>query len=143
MRALFDVDALIALIDEEHVHHDAIFEWVNRGEVLPHGFATCSITQMGCIRVMSSKGYGSSFAPHEVAAKLERLTRAGHRYLEVPPPCGGPVRWRATTSAQSTDAALLSTAVAHASRLVTFDAAISLKCVTGARREHLVLLRGN
>jgi len=143
MRALFDVNALIALIDAEHVHHDAIFEWVNRDEVLPHGFATCSITQMGCIRVMSSKGYGNPFAPHEVAAKLERLTRAGHRYLEVPPPCEGPVRWRATTSAQSTDATLLSTAVAHGSRLVTFDAGISPKCVNGARREHLVVLRGN
>jgi predicted nucleic acid-binding protein len=141
MRALLDVNALIALLDEEHVHHDAIFEWVNREEVLPHGFATCSITQMGCIRVMSGKGYSKPFEPHEVATKLEHLTRTGHRYLDIPAPCNGRTRWKATTSAQSTDATLLSTAVSHESRLVTFDAGISLKCVAGAKRENLLVLR--
>lgn len=140
MRALLDVNALIALLDEEHVHHAETLTWLSRGENLPHGFATCAITQLGLIRVMSAKGYYKPVDTHAVAAQLEAITRNGHRYLEIPAPCAGGVRWKATKSAQSTDAALLSTAVAHGCRLVTFDGGVSLGSVAGARREHLVLL---
>jgi predicted nucleic acid-binding protein len=96
MRALLDVNALIALLDEEHVHH---------------------------------------------AAQLARLTSKGHQYLGMPAPtAAGAIRWRDVKSASSTDALLLSTAVAYGCRLVTFDAGIALKSVTGARTEHLVVL---
>lgn len=140
MRALLDVNALIALLDEEHVHHFEILEWLGLAENLPHGFATCAITQLGLIRVMSGKGYYKPVATHEAAAQLEQMTRKGHRYLGIPGPCEGAVRWKTTGSAQSTDATLLSTAVAHSCRLVTFDAGIPLGCVAGAKREHLVVL---
>ena len=140
MRALLDVNALIALLDEEHVHHAAILEWLTREENLRHGFATCAITQLGLIRVMSSKGYYRPVPPHESAAHLEQITRKGHRYLGIPAPCEGAVRWKSTGSAQSTDATLLATALVHGCRLVTFDTAISLASVMAARREHLVVL---
>lgn len=140
MRALLDVNALIALLDEEHVHHDAILAWLNREENLRHGFATCAVTQLGLIRVMSGKGYYKPVDTHVAAARLERITRKGHRYLDIPPPCGEAVRWKVTGSAHSTDAALLSTAVAHGCRLVTFDTGIALGLVPGARREHLVVV---
>jgi toxin-antitoxin system PIN domain toxin len=140
MRALLDVNSLIALLDEEHVHHAQILDWLARGENLEHGFATCAITQLGLIRVMSSKGYYRAIATHDAAAHLEQITRKGHRYLGIPTPCEGPVRWKAAGSVQSTDAVLLATAVAHGCRLVTFDTGIALGSVTGARREHLVLL---
>jgi uncharacterized protein len=140
MRALLDVNALIALLDGEHVHHGRILEWLNRAENLPHGFATCAITQLGLIRVMSSKGYFRPLGTQEAAAHLEQITRKGHRYLGIPAPCEGAVRWKATASAQSTDAVLLATAAAHGCRLVTFDTGIGLACAAGARREHLVVL---
>lgn len=140
MRALLDVNSLIALLDEEHVHHSEILDWLGRAENLPHGFATCAITQLGLIRVISGKGYYKPVETHEAAAQLERMTRKGHRYLEIPAPCEGAVRWKTTKSAQSTDATLLSTAVAHGCRLVTFDAGIAPSSVAGAKREHLVVL---
>ena len=140
MRALLDVNALIALIDEEHVHHDEILGWLSEERNLPHGFATCAITQLGLIRVMSSKGYYRPIDPHVVATHLHRITRKGHRYLEIPAPCESAVKWTSTRSAQSTDATLLSTAVAHGCRLVTFDTSITLSNVAGARREHLHIL---
>lgn len=140
MRALLDVNALIALLDEEHVHHAAILEWLSREDNLRHGFATCAITQLGLVRVMSGKGYYRPVDTHVAASHLERITATGHRYLDVPAPCGGAVRWKSTKSAQSTDAALLATAVVHGCRLVTFDAGISLGSVVGAKREHLVTL---
>ena len=140
MRALLDVNALIALLDEEHVHHAHILEWLSRPENTPHGFATCAITQLGLIRVMSGKGYYKPVETTVAASALQRITRKGHRYLDVPPPCQGTIRWKTTNSPRSTDAALLSTAVANGCRLVTFDAGIALSSVEGARREHLVLL---
>ena len=140
MRALLDVNALVAVLDEEHVHHAEILGWLTRAENLPHGFATCAVTQLGLIRVMSSKGYYRPVPTHEAAAQLEQITRKGHRYLGIPAPCEGAVRWKAAGSAQSTDALLLATAVAHGCRLVTFDTGIALGWVGGARREHLVVL---
>lgn len=140
MRALLDVNALIALLDEEHVHHEAILEWLGREENLRHGFATCAITQLGLIRVMSSKGYFKPVPTHEAAGQLSRMTRKGHQYLGMPAPTSGAIRWKEVKSASSTDALLLSTAVAYGCRLVTFDTGISLKSVTGARTEHLVVL---
>ena len=140
MRALLDVNALIALMDEEHIHHAQILEWLQRAKHLPHGFATCAITQLGLIRVMSSKGYFKPVEPYVLATKLNRLTRKGHRYLDIPAPIDGGVRWRETSSRQSTDTSLLATAVAHGCRLVTFDVAIKARTVVGAKAEHLVIV---
>lgn len=143
MRALLDVNALVALMDPEHIHHAAILEWLTRGENLQHGFATCAITQVGLIRVVSNKVYHRPFDTHEAATQLEQMTRKGHRYLGIPAPCEGAIRWKSTTSSRSTDALLLATAVAHGCRLVTFDGGIALNAVQGARREHLVVLGTN
>jgi len=140
MRALLDVNALIALLDEEHVHHDAILEWLSKAENIPHGFATCAITQLGLIRVMSSKGYFKPVPTHEAATQLGRITRKGHQYLGMPAPTSGAIRWKDVKSAASTDALLLSTAVSYDCRLVTFDSGIALNSVSGARAEHLVVL---
>jgi uncharacterized protein len=141
MRALLDVNGLIALIDEEHVHHDKILAFLTAPEHLAEGFATCGITQLGAIRVMSGKGYYRPIPSQEIALHLERLTRRGHRYLGIPEPCSGAIRWKSTPSAQSTDATLLATAVAYGCRLVTFDTGISLAAASGARREHLLVLQ--
>ena len=140
MRALLDVNALIALLDEEHVHHGRILDWLVQDQNLPHGFATCAITQLGAIRVMSGKGYYKPLGTQEIAMQLEALTRKGHKYLGIPEPCNGAIRWKSTVSNQSTDATLLATAVAYGCRLVTFDSGIPLHSVTGAKREHLVVL---
>ena len=140
MRALLDVNALIALLDEEHVHHGDILDWLNQPENLRHGFATCAVTQIGLIRVMSSKGYFKPIETHVAAAQLGRMTRKGHQYLGMPAPAAGAIRWKDVRSAASTDALLLSTAVSYDCRLVTFDAGITLKSVSGARAEHLVVL---
>ena len=141
MRALLDVNALVALLDEEHVHHETILEWLNRPEHLTHGFATCAITQIGLIRVMSSKGYFKPVTTQEAASQLAAITRRGHQYLGMPAPTSGAIRWKAVKSASSTDTLLLSTAVAHDCRLVTFDTAIALESVANARSRNLVVLR--
>ena len=55
MRALLDVNVLIALLDEDHVHHGRARAWlVDRHAA---GWASCPLTQNGCIRIMSQPGY--------------------------------------------------------------------------------------
>ena len=89
---------------------------------------------------MSGKGYYRAVATHEAATQLRRMTQKGHQYLGIPAPCSGAIRWKSTSSSKSTDAMLLSTAVAYGFRLVTFDTGIALESVAGAKAEHLVVL---
>ena len=46
MRALLDVNVLIALLDSSHERHDIARRWLE--ENIQHGWATCAITQNGC-----------------------------------------------------------------------------------------------
>jgi predicted nucleic acid-binding protein len=66
MRGLLDVNVLIALHDSDHVHHAVAARWLqdNAG----HGWASCPLTQNGCLRIMAQPGYGTSAKPPRVAA---------------------------------------------------------------------------
>jgi predicted nucleic acid-binding protein len=55
MHALLDVNVLIALLDSDHVHHARARAWLK--ENIRHGWASCPLTQNGCIRIMSQPGY--------------------------------------------------------------------------------------
>ena len=55
MRALLDVNVLIALLDQAHPHHVTAFAWLRAN--IKHGWASCPITQNGCIRIMSQAAY--------------------------------------------------------------------------------------
>ena len=72
MRALLDVKVLIALLDADHSLHASATNWFAshaRG-----GWASCPITQNGCIRIMSHPGYPNALP---VRAVIERLAEAG------------------------------------------------------------------
>ena len=55
MRALLDVNVLIALLDQAHPHHGTALSWLRVN--IKHGWASCPITQNGCIRIMSQAAY--------------------------------------------------------------------------------------
>lgn len=57
MQALFDVNVLIALHDREHVHHALAAQWLESN--IEHGWASCPLTQNGCLRMMSQPGYSN------------------------------------------------------------------------------------
>lgn len=142
MRSLLDVNVLVALFDEDHTLHEAALRWFD--ESAQAGWASCPITQNGCVRIMSQPGYPN---PQPVAAIVQRLRDAtSHRAHESwpddvtlvddakvdPTHIHGPK--------QLTDVYLLALAVAHRGRLVTFDQGISLASVAGAQKKHLVVL---
>lgn len=142
MRALLDVNVLIALLDSDHSLHARATEWfAGHGRA---GWASSPITQNGCVRVMSHPGYPH---PLPVRAVIERLAEASagtfHEFwpddvslldAEVADPA------RIHGPRQITDVYLLALAVRHDGRFVTFDAPVSLGAVRGAEKKHLLAL---
>lgn len=142
MRALLDVNVLIALLDPDHAMHAQATDWLAAN--VRAGWASCPITQNGCIRIMSHPSYPN---PVPVGAIVERLTEAvataHHRFwpddisvldADVAD------RSRIHGPRQVTDVYLLALAVRHRGRFVSFDASIPLAAVPGAERKHLVAL---
>ncbi len=58
MRALLDVNVLIALHDAQHVHHALATDWFEAHAET--GLASRPITQNGCLRIMSQPAYPNS-----------------------------------------------------------------------------------
>ena len=76
MSYLLDVNVLVALFDARHVNHDAAHHWF--GATFAADWATCSITETGCVRVLSNPAYPTvSATPAEVLARLKRLCGSG------------------------------------------------------------------
>ena len=61
MRALLDVNVLAALLDRQHAAHAAAHGWLSRN--LVSGWASCPITENGCLRVMTNPRYPAPVAP--------------------------------------------------------------------------------
>ena len=141
MSALLDVNVLIALLDAEHVHHEAARRWLR--ENIQHGWATCPITQNGCLRIMAQPGYSNRIPAPLVAERLREATATiHHRFwpdnvslLET-----STVDWeRIIGPKQITDVYLLALAVEHQGRFVTFDARIAPDAVRGGGRSFCVI----
>lgn len=142
MRALLDVNVLIALLDAGHVHHGLAMSWLERE--IQHGWASCPITQNGCIRIMSQPAYPGALPAAQVAARLaEASTSPEHEFwpANISLLEDGVLEWsRVLGHRQVTDAYLLALAVRHGGRLVTIDRRISTDIVANASAGHLVTL---
>ena len=80
MRALLDVNLLIALLIAGHVHHSAATHWLaehlSNGAVA--GWASCPLTQNGCLRILSNRAYAGHQPLAAVAARLTEATTTTH-----------------------------------------------------------------
>lgn len=142
MRALLDVNVLIALLDADHSLHARATQWFAghaRG-----GWASCPITQNGCVRIMSHPGYPNALS---VRAVMERLAEASSsNYHEFWPDDISLLDAKIADAArihgprQLTDLYLLALAVRHGGQFVTFDSSVSLSAVRGAEKRHVVTL---
>ena len=138
MRALLDVNVLIALHDSDHVHHHTASGWLQ--EHIAQGWASCPLTQNGCLRIMAQPGYGQ---PQPLAALGRSTATRFHAFwpddLSVLD-AGHFHHAHIHTPRQLTGLYLLALAVRHGGRLVTFYQRIPLSAVPQARAEHLVVL---
>lgn len=139
MRALLDVNVLIALLDASHAHHAAATRWLEHEQA--NGWASCPITQNGCIRIMSQPAYPAPLPAAAVAARLaEAVAGPQHRFWpdDLNPVVEKTLAWgKVLGHRQVTDAYLLALAVKHGGRFVTFDARVALQTVPGAEDRHL------
>jgi uncharacterized protein len=141
-RALLDVNVLIALLDADHLHHARAAIWL--AENIAPGWASCAITQNGCVRIMSQPGYPSALPTARVAQRLREATETEH-HLFVPADLSllDTRHFDAEQllgHRQVSDAWLLGLAVSHGLRFVTFDGSMPLRAVCGATAMHLVAL---
>jgi len=142
LRALLDVNVLVALLVGAHVHHRSATEWL--AAHARQGWASCPLTQNGCLRILSLPSYPNPQPTARVAQRLgQAVADATHEFwpdafslLEA-----GRIQWdRVLSSRQITDAYLLALATAHGGRLVTFDRGITAEAVRGARPQNLLTL---
>jgi toxin-antitoxin system PIN domain toxin len=141
MRALLDVNVIIALFDPDHAFHERAHMWwaANRKP----GWASCPLTENGVVRIMSHPGYSTKvrFAPGDLIGRLRQFAaQSNHEFW----PDDISVRdekifaaERLHNSRQLTDLYLLALAVAHRGRLVTFDQGIPRSGVPHATEAHL------
>jgi len=142
MVALLDVNVLVALLDADHMHHTAATHWLS--EHLDAGWASCPLTQNGCIRILSQAAYPNRAPAAEVAARLAEATRNPVHHFwpdAVSLLTPGLMEWnKLLTGRHITDAYLLALAVKNHGVFVTLDQGIPLSAVQGARGEHLLVL---
>lgn len=142
MRALLDVNVLIAMLDADHSLHGRATKWF--GDQARAGWASCPITQNGCIRIMSHPGYPGSLPLQAIMGRLtEAVASAFHEFWPddislLDTEVANPIRILGPR--QLTDIYLLALAVRYRGQFVTFDTSVSLDAVTGAKKNHLRIL---
>jgi toxin-antitoxin system PIN domain toxin len=142
MRALLDVNVLLALMDNDHVHHRAALAWWRSER--DNGWASCPLTQNGFVRIMCQRDYPGRPTAAEAIEQLRlQLGEPGHEFWpdDVSITDGRLFdRLRILGPRQITDVYLLALAVKNGGRLVTFDRSVTLAAVRGAEPRHLVMM---
>ena len=121
---LLDVNALIALLDESHVHHQAVTKWFDMPGLQ---WALCPFTEAAVLRFMMHPKTGD-MSMEEVSSMLVQLKQqSGYHYQPIF------ADWHTLTKPffrrlhghrQVTDAYLLGMAIREGMIFVTFDRAM-------------------
>ena len=141
-RALLDINVLIALLDLDHVHHRRAKSWLQHEAAT--GWASCPLTENGCIRIMSQSKYPNPVPTAEVIKRLQEASATSYHefwfddlsILDQTIVDNG----RIHGPKQVTDVYLLALAVRHGGRFVTFDGAVPISAVLRADKQHLVVM---
>jgi toxin-antitoxin system PIN domain toxin len=142
MRALLDVNVLVALLDRQHIAHLRAHAWLAQN--LAAGWSSCPLTENGCLRILTNPRYAAPVPASEVLAKLAVAKASGHHEFWADDVTNTDAqvfhgdRWRGHQ--QVTDAYLLALAVRHGGRLVTFDSGVTLDIVRDAEAKDLLVL---
>lgn len=142
MFALLDVNVLIALLDPDHALHQRGADWFAAHS--RRGWASCPITENGCIRIMSHPAYPNAIHVSLIAERL-REASLDHHHEFWPDDlsildAGAFELTRIHGPRQVTDVYLLGLAVRHGGLFVTFDRAISGAAIRNAEARHLLVI---
>jgi predicted nucleic acid-binding protein len=123
MRYLLDVNTLLALVLLEHEFHARVASWLERlGASDVPQLATCSITELGYVRVLGqAQQYGSSVAQaRELLVKVKDTNRVRWTFIPDDHDISHLPRW-VRTPKQTTDGHLAELARANEAVLATLD----------------------
>ncbi len=134
--ALLDVNALIALAWDSHVHHARMRAWF--AENGSAGWATCPLTESGFVRVSSNPRALPAAIGIDVARAVLSALRAhdSHRFLDDDVSFSDSDIPKIAGYRQVTDAHLLTLARRRGLHLVTFDT--GLLALSGGRDVELL-----
>jgi len=142
LRALLDVNVLVALLDSGHLHHRAAMDWL--AAHARAGWASCPLTQNGCLRILSLPSYPNPQPPARVAERLSAATAdRSHAFWPDSVSLLEPnrLRWdRVLSTRHITDVYLLALAVKQGGCLVSFDRSVAVDAVAGAHKRHFVAI---
>ncbi len=142
MKALYDVNALLAILDKNHDSHGKVAAWYAANA--EQRWVSCPLTQNGCLRILSQPGYANPVSLSEAFQLLTAATLTqAHQFLPDDVSLLDSTLVNASRLSghrQLTDVYLLALAAKNNVRLVTLDTRISLGAVRGATEEHLVVL---
>lgn len=142
MRALLDVNMLLALFDRAHASHARALVWWSVNEAA--GWASCPLTQNGFVRIASQSAYPRPARLSDAMGVLAgQIAKPSHELwpddISIADPSLFDLAFILGPN-QITDVYLLALAVKHGGRLVTFDRGVPLRAVRGAEARHLVVL---
>ncbi len=144
MRALLDINVLIALLDADHVFHTRAHTWwAARTEA---GWASCPLTENGLVRIMCHPGYSERIrlTPSKLVGLLSDFAaRSNHEFWPDDLSLRDAEHFLADRihgSRQVTDIYLLGLATSHQGQLVTFDESIPLSAVSEAKSRNLLVI---
>ena len=129
MKALLDVNVLIALAWPNHVHHHAVRSWFREWGV-ENGWASCPMSEAGFVRVCCTPlVVKEAVTPFDAISMLRQLRQSGshsfwpleHSMVDLDP---GIVD-RLQGYRQVTDAVLLSVALRQGGCLATLDSRLA------------------
>ena len=141
--ALLDVNILLALFHEGHVHHDVAHDWfVDHGE---SGWASCPMTENGLLRILGSPARIKEHLPlHDVRDLLKTFCEhSAHQFWPDDISIRETDRFNIEAMLghqQVTEVFLLGLAVKHGGRFVTLDQRVPIAAVRGATRASLEVI---
>jgi toxin-antitoxin system PIN domain toxin len=138
---LLDVNVLIALIWPEHQFHQEALSWFDRNA--RHGWATCPITQMGFVRILSSSPIINAPTVTEALRLLEpNLEHPTHEFWQDEIGLSSAINLTGAIlqgHRQITDTYLLGLAMHRKGKLATFDHSIAALLPEGKRKSDWIV----
>lgn len=132
---LLDANALIAMGDSNHEHHERVQQWFHAQP--GRAWATCPLTENAFLRIIGTASYpGYIGDPQVVRTLLDQMcTFPGHQFWEDGISLRDMVKFpHLPVSKQLTDVYLLGLAVARKAKLATLDQRIDPKSVPGGTK---------
>jgi len=127
MTYLLDVNALVALGFLQHEFHERVARWVRTLAAKPsHGLATCSIAELGFVRVLAqAQQYGFTIAhARDLLQRLKTKNSLKFIFIADDQDVSRLPSW-VKTAKQTTDGHLVQLAKAKGAILTTLDGRIS------------------